>query len=581
VRPGGTGASRANVLEFEPRSNRPPIAGEVRMEGTGGQASATGLYARRSTGLVREGSPWSVLIYNINFVSIGLMTLFALLLIPAYYPGGNVQLAFVICLIVVLPTSMVFAMFSAAMPRSGGDYVYVSRVLGPAWGMMSNWNQTVWWVLYGGVPSAFFAYYGLTPLFRGLGVLTGSQGLIDFGDDLSTPTGAFIAGTLLIAVLVGIFALGLNTYFRVQNVLFVIAMIGALLTILVLAFMSRDGFVSGFNETFADTVGPDAYQSVLGASREAGFATAPFSLYWTLIPMTWIYLELVFNQSSAYIGGEVKRPGTVQLWSMPFAAVASVLIAMLTVWVFDKTAGLEWMGAASFDFGATLGFATPPTYTEVAAYAIGNVVVAVVLSLGFIFWSYTWLPGQILNASRNLLAYGIDGVGPSWLGRVNERTHTPINALVVMGLGSIAALWLYTRPDSPFKTLVGIFGFILSFGVTSIAAMAMPYRVRDVFETSPANWRFRGVPVMTIVGALSLVACAFMAWAYLKDPLSGLSATPKHEGGGIFLESRSFNMFLLNIAIFVSGLVIYFVARAIRKREGIDLDSTFKEIPVE
>lgn len=548
------------------------------MESPGG---VTGMYARRSTGLVREGSPWSVLIYNINFVSIGLMTLFALLLIPAFYPGGNVQLAFLICLVVVLPTSMVFAMFSAAMPRSGGDYVYVSRTLGPAMGMMSNWNQTVWWVLYGGVPSAFFAFYGLTPLFRSLGVLTGSQGLIDFGDDLSTPTGAFIAGTLLIVTLVAIFAMGLNRYFRVQNVLFVIAMIGAFLTIVILAFESRSGFESGFNASLADVAGEGAYGNILSAARDSGFVTAPFSLYWTLIPMTWIYLELVFNQSSAYIGGEVKRPGSVQLWSMPFSAVVSVAVAMLTVWVLDRAASLEWMGAVSWDNGATLGFATAPTYTEVAAYATGSTILAVILSIGFIFWSYTWLPGQITNASRNLLAYGIDGVGPAWLGRVNERTHTPINALIVMGLGSIAALWFYTRPDSPFKTLVGIFGFILSFGVTSIAAIVMPYRLKDVFEGSPVKWRFGGVPVMSIMGVLSLASCAFMAWAYLKDPLSGLSATPKHEGGGLFLESRSFNMFLLNIGIFLSGLVIYFVARAIRRREGVDLDSTFKEIPIE
>ncbi|HZP89487.1 MAG TPA: amino acid permease, partial [Actinomycetota bacterium] len=178
------------------------------------QGAATGIYARQATGLVREGGPWSVLIYNINFVSIGLMTLFAMLLIPAFYPGASIQLSFLIALIVVLPTSMVFAMFSAAMPRSGGDYVYVSRVLGPSWGMMSNWNQTVWWILYGGVPSAFFAYYGLTPLFRTLGVLLDRPGLIELGDKLSTPNGAFIAGTLLIIVLVAIFSLGLNVYFR-------------------------------------------------------------------------------------------------------------------------------------------------------------------------------------------------------------------------------------------------------------------------------------------------------------------------------------------------------------------------------
>jgi amino acid transporter len=548
---------------------------------SGGNPSATGVYARKSTGLVREGNAWSVLIYNINFVSIGLMTLFALLLIPAFYPGANVQLSFLICLIVVLPTSMVFAMFSAAMPRSGGDYVYVSRVLGPAWGMMSNWNQTVWWILYGGVPSAFFAYYGLTPLFRSLGVLTGNQGLVDFGDRLSTPNGAFITGTLLILALVGIFAMGLNRYFRIQNILFVIAMIGALLTIAILAFKGHASFRSGFNASLADTAGGNAFGKVTSSATKGGFVTAPFSLYWTLIPMTWIYLELVFNQSSAYIGGEVKRPGKVQLWSMPFAAVVSVVIAMLTVWVVERSAGLAFMGALSWDNGASLGFSTAPTYTEVAAYASGSTIVALVLSIGFIFWSYTWLPGQITNASRNLLAYGIDGVGPSWLGRVNERTHTPINALAVMAFGSIAALFFYTRPDSPFKTLVGIFGFILSFLVTSVAAVVMPYKLKDVFESSPVNWRIGRTPVMSIVGVLSLAALGLMAWAYLKDPLSGLSATPKHEGGGILLNSRSFNMFLLNILIFVSGLVIYLVARSIRRRQGIDLDSTFREIPIE
>ena len=141
-----------------------------------------------------------------------------------------------------------------------------------------------------GVPSAFFAFYGLTPLFRSLGVLTGNQGLIDFGDDLSTPTGAFIAGTLLIVALVAIFAMGLNRYFRVQNVLFVIAMVGAFLTIAILAFKSRGAFESGFNASLVDVAGEDAYGNILSAARDSGFQTAPFSLYWTLIPMTWIYL---------------------------------------------------------------------------------------------------------------------------------------------------------------------------------------------------------------------------------------------------------------------------------------------------
>jgi amino acid transporter len=483
------------------------------------------------------------------FVSIGLMTLFALSLIPAFYPGANIQLTFVLALVIVLPTSMVFAMLSVAMPRSGGDYVYVSRALGPAWGMMSNWNQTVWWILYGGVPSAFFAYYGLTPLLRSLGVLTNNPGLITWGDRLSTPTGAFLTGTALIVILVVIFATGMNFYFRIQNVLFVVAMLGVVLTIAVLLPMNPASFQAGFNHSLASTAGtPDPYGAVMAAAKKDGFVTAPFSLYWTIIPITWIYLELVFNQSSAYIGGEVRRPGKVQIWSMPAAAVISTATAMLVVWMLQRTAGTTFLGALSFNNGAALHFSTAPTYSEVASYATGNAVVAFLLCFGFIFWAYAWLPGQILNASRNLLAYGIDGVMPSWLANVNERRHTPVNALAIMGLGSIGALWLYTRPDSPFKTLTGIFGFILSFCITSVAAIVLPYRQRKVWENSSVNWRLAGIPVMSIVGVLSLIAAGFMGWDYLHDPLSGITWKPE-GGGGILFGSRSFDMFLLNILI--------------------------------
>jgi amino acid transporter len=545
------------------------------------EAPASGLYTRKATGLVRAAGTWSVLVYNINFVSIGLMTLFAVSLIPAFYPGSNIQLSFLLALIIVLPTSMVFAMLSAALPRSGGDYVYVSRTLGPAWGMMSNWNQTVWWILYGGVPSAFFAYYGLTPLLRSLGVLTATPALITWGDRLSTPTGAFLVGTGLIVVLVAIFASGLKFYFRIQNALFAAAMAGAVITIILLLVKSPASFQASFNHSVARVSGQaNPYRAVLAAAAKGGFKTAPFSLYWTIIPITWIYLELVFNQSSAYIGGEVRRPGRVQVWSMPFAAVFSTVVAMLTVWMFQRTAGTSFLGAISFNGGTALHFSTAPTYTELAAYASGNAVLAFLVSFGFLFWSYSWLPGQILNASRNLLAYGVDGVMPSWLAKVGGRRHTPVNALVVMGLGSIAALWFYTRPDSPFKTLTGIFGFILSFCLTSVAAIVLPYRQREAWESSPVNWRLGKVPVVTIVGVLSLVAAGFMGWVYLHDPLSGITWKPS-GGGGILFGSRSFDMFLLNIVILLSGLAIYLVARWVQRRRGVNLDATYSEIPVE
>jgi basic amino acid/polyamine antiporter, APA family len=100
-------------------------------------------FERQATGLVREAAWWDVLIYNVNFISIGLMAAFLFNTTIPFYPGVNVYLNELVAFAIVIPLSLVFAMFAAAMPRSGGDYVYVSRTLHPALGMMSSWNNTV------------------------------------------------------------------------------------------------------------------------------------------------------------------------------------------------------------------------------------------------------------------------------------------------------------------------------------------------------------------------------------------------------------------------------------------------------
>ena len=540
-------------------------------------SSSTGatprLFTRKATGLVRQASTVDVLVYNVNFISIGLMALFLFLFVPAFYPGANLALTSVAAFLVVLPTSLVFAMLAAAMPRSGGDYVYVSRILGPAWGMMSSWNNTFWWFLYGGVPSAFLARYGLGPLFRIIGVMTGSTAALNLSAWFVSPLGQFITGAILIIALVAIFSFGLSAYFRVQNVLFILANVALVLMVMTLLGKGHGDAAHAINRY----LGPLAHRSnvagfIATAGARDGYVAAPFSWKWTLIPITWLYLELVFNQSSAYIGGEVKNASRLQIWSMPAAALYAIIWTLILVALFLGSFGTGLLGQlgalTSTDLGK-IGLASTPLFTELAAWMSGSVVIGALIGLGFIFWSYAWLPGQIMNASRNLLAYSLDGLMPGWLGRVDDRLHTPVNSLIVVGAASIAALAIYVFTPY-FATLVGIFGFILSFILTSIAAIVFPYRKRDVFEGSPVSWRLAGLPVISIVGALSLVACVLMEWDFLSDPLSGLG----FSGQGLI------NL-LVNIGIFLSGLAIYVIATNIQLRRGVDVAPAFAEIPAD
>src|SRR5919201_1983714 len=232
-------------------------------------AAAPGAFERKATGLVREAGWWDVLVYNVNFISIGLMAAFLFNTTIPFYPGVNVYLNELVAFVLIIPLSLVFAMFAAAMPRSGGDYVYVSRTLHPALGMMSSFNNTAWWFIYGGVPSAFFAQYGLGPFLRTVGAMSGSGTLTDWGNTLVGDRGTFIAGALLIIGLALVFSRSLHLYFRIQNTLFLFAV------------SSHADVTQAINSTFGSA-------SVKGASK-AGTGESSFDLRNTILPMTWLY----------------------------------------------------------------------------------------------------------------------------------------------------------------------------------------------------------------------------------------------------------------------------------------------------
>src|SRR5438477_6623627 len=213
-------------------------------------AAAPRAFERQATGLVREAGWWDVLVYNVNFISIGLMAAFLFTVTIPFYPGVNVYVNELVAFALVIPLSFVFAMFAAAMPRSGGDYVYVSRTLHPAVGMMSSFNNTVWWFIYGGVPSAFFARYGLGPFLRTVGAMSGSGRLASWGNTLVGDRGTCIAGALLILALAMVFSISLRIYFRIQNALFLFAMASIAISIVVFAAHSHADVVRSIDATF-------------------------------------------------------------------------------------------------------------------------------------------------------------------------------------------------------------------------------------------------------------------------------------------------------------------------------------------
>src|SRR5256886_16142291 len=105
-------------------------------------SGTTSIFVRNATGLVRELSPFDAfnLVFSAVLIPVGITQMLSFA--PTFWPNANVLLSFLFSLPLVLCFGLVYLYFTVAMPRSGGDYVWVSRVLGPGVGFLSNLSLT-------------------------------------------------------------------------------------------------------------------------------------------------------------------------------------------------------------------------------------------------------------------------------------------------------------------------------------------------------------------------------------------------------------------------------------------------------
>src|SRR3954466_13988634 len=120
--------------------------------------TGTGGFTRNATGLVREVSATDALIMNTIGMNVAVGSVFLFLQAPALFPRGSMLLAVIIGTVLMAFTLLwVYSGRAAAMPRSGGDYVFVSRALHPFLRRALSWSQGIWLILCWAGFNAWFA----------------------------------------------------------------------------------------------------------------------------------------------------------------------------------------------------------------------------------------------------------------------------------------------------------------------------------------------------------------------------------------------------------------------------------------
>src|SRR2546429_8780344 len=93
------------------------------------------LFVRKATGLVRGWSVQDAFIYatfSINLITLGLY----IFSYGPFIPKGSLLLAIILSGAYLVFQTIVYAALIAVMPRAGGDYVWVSRVIGGGIGVV-------------------------------------------------------------------------------------------------------------------------------------------------------------------------------------------------------------------------------------------------------------------------------------------------------------------------------------------------------------------------------------------------------------------------------------------------------------
>lgn len=533
------------------------------------------VFTRKASGLVRVMSPFSAFVYNI--LTMGLIFPWVYLWAPGALPGGKLVWGILLAMVIEIPIALVYVWLSTALPRSGGDYVFQSRVFGGGVAFTVVMSGYVIWILQWVALSGWLlSYLGFAPLFLGLGATMGSAAMSNLGIWFTGSTGVIITSILNAFVSMLILISGFKNYVRFQ-----VVMIGgtllAFITMLVVLFLGDPASSMIKIDAFALAVG--GAQNFVQTARDASIAAGvdlnpPFSLLATVLiaPLAWTSLQ--WATYSAQQNGEIKNARSFN--SQMFIIVGSliftgVLLAVLA-FALEKAVGTEFLYVAGAGYWSGVGESTIAGFwlwpNIIAVALTASPLVVIIIGLGYILNSHQIVHNCYIGMTRVMVAMSLDRLLPEWVSKVDEKRHTPVNAHWVYFLASIPVILLYNLHGGWIALTLGVtFACGYVFVITCLAGALMPYRAKDVYESSPgAKYKVGNVPLVTILGVIGFILGGAMVLMFMFYAQLGLTSTLAYS-------------VVFGVLIF-SG-IWYVFAKNTQKSKGINVDFAFKEIPPE
>ena len=584
-------------------------------------SSKPGLFAREATGLVREiGFTLGVIIILSHVIGLGWqkrafqftgakpMPMDAMPLgLPAIF------WAFLVCGIIVLITGYAAGYVAAAMPRSGGGYVTISRVIHPVVGYMSGWLMFL--------AEAFsFGLIGVA-VFEGIGIFFNiALAPSTIGAWVKDPAVLCLGGIVIVWIFAILALLGTKMYGRLMEAMFYIPTIItiAFFALWIAGIMNPEALKSGVNIAMSNSTTAVYPQTIMQTAVDTGM-TNPANVAGFFDAFTfaiggafWAYMGWY---ATTFLAGEVKEANKklpmvlltagliimiVYLLSSSLSAIAAMNVPLDAAGntVYTDAAGNKWSFFQAYSWlsfppsavGDSLTFKTAmaaiPNFqtawstgiASLTARGLGLDWLSLLVAIGAVFWVANDIPPFLLVASRTFFAMSFDRMMPEKFAYVSERWHAPVWSIIITAVAAIPACFA----ESTFLGLDKYLGFAGVVGTDifdaffltmfCVSCMLLPLERKEIYDRAAVK---HSVGFVVTLGFLASIGAGFCLLVFIKE--SPWIFSPITSAAKIADISSSIGFF----ACILVGLLLYIYYMYRNTTKGVDMRTLYISIPPE
>lgn len=485
---------------------------------------------------------------------------------PFFFPGANLVLVCILGSIPALAMAIVYSKLSGVVPRSGGDYVWSSRVLGPLFGSIQFvlvYALTV--ILMGTIAISLPVTIWFGQFFITLGILNNNPAMIALGSSFGQSSVGYPVSIAIIVVCAIIAGLGPKLYPWFLRVATLIVYMATGVFIVLMFATDPSRVVSAFDHVMQLAGYSTTYSGIIQQTAAQGFSATEFNLGNTLLAaIPWGFFSFTGFNYGSYLAGETKNAKSSITRALLLSVLVTVIVLVTLSIGYYAVFGSTFINAVTF-IASTNPSALPtwPTPNFIVSLANPGGVAFVDFSL----WVNTLIVNTalILTSSRMLFAASFDGLLPRRLAEVNERFRSPVGAILVTALmaaivvtiswyASFVAAWLNTSIVLP-----------IAWTLPMIATFVLSVAMRERFGLTKRD--AAAIAVSSLVGVGSFL---FYAIAETFPLISGF-----------YIGASLVYAYAAVVALAVVGAIVFVFARARMKAKGLDIRYVFREIPPE